>query len=139
MAKYVQFLKTENEILRSRIPGEIHTKPDERQPLLEFGKALGQAIEELITIVAVSTFDRWCREAESGKNKATPKNARRHRNINRLGFPRPHAWKLVDQTTYRTAEFFDLTGVFQRLEYQPENHRSTTITFLFRPEREVSD
>ena len=30
LAKYVQYLKAENKILRSRIPGEIHTKPDER-------------------------------------------------------------------------------------------------------------
>lgn len=31
LAKYVQFLKEENKILRARIPGEIHTRPDERQ------------------------------------------------------------------------------------------------------------
>ena len=52
LAKYVQFLKAEDKILRARIPGEVHTKPDERQRLLEFGKALGRAIEELITIVS---------------------------------------------------------------------------------------
>lgn len=59
LAKYVQFLKEENKILRSRISGEIHTKPEERQRLLQFGKALGRAIEELITIVSASTFYRW--------------------------------------------------------------------------------
>ena len=56
LAKYVQFLKEENKILRARIPGEIHTKPEERQRLLEFGKSLGRAIEELITIVSAATF-----------------------------------------------------------------------------------
>jgi len=27
LAKYVQFLKVENKILRSRVDGQIHTKP----------------------------------------------------------------------------------------------------------------
>ena len=56
LAKYVQFLKEENKILRSRIPGEIQTRPDERRRLLQFGKALGRAIEELITLVSASTI-----------------------------------------------------------------------------------
>ena len=30
LAKYVQFLNEENKILRSRIPGEIHSRRDER-------------------------------------------------------------------------------------------------------------
>ena len=51
LAKYVQFLKEENRILRARVPGQIHTKPEERQRLLKFGKALGRAIEELISSV----------------------------------------------------------------------------------------
>ena len=51
LAKYVQFLKEENKILRSRIPGEVHTRPDERQRLLQFGKAVGKAINELIPSV----------------------------------------------------------------------------------------
>jgi len=52
LAKYVQFLKEENKILRKRAGGEIHTRPEERQRLIQFGKALGRAIEELITIVS---------------------------------------------------------------------------------------
>ena len=27
LAKYVEFLKEENKILRARVPGQIHTKP----------------------------------------------------------------------------------------------------------------
>jgi putative transposase len=30
LAKYVQFLKEENKILRSRVKGQVHTKPEER-------------------------------------------------------------------------------------------------------------
>ena len=46
LAKYVDYLKEENKILRARIPGEIHTKPHERERLLKFGKVIGKAIEE---------------------------------------------------------------------------------------------
>ncbi len=77
LAKYVQFLKEENKILRGRIKGEIHTKPDERRRLLEFGKALGRAIEELITIVSPSTFYRWMRDEQCGKKKANPRSGQR--------------------------------------------------------------
>ena len=55
LAKYVEYLKEENKILRARIPGQVHTKPIERQRLLKLGKPLGKAIEELITIVKPKT------------------------------------------------------------------------------------
>ena len=45
LAKHVQFLKEENKILRSRLGTEVHTRSDERQRLLLFGKALGRAID----------------------------------------------------------------------------------------------
>lgn len=77
LAKYIQFRKEENKILRSRIPGEIHTRQDERQRLLQFGRVLVRAIEELITIVSPSTFYRWCREEQGSKNKKNPKGGQR--------------------------------------------------------------
>jgi putative transposase len=77
LAKYIQFLKEENKILRARVPGQIHTRPGERERLLKFGKAIGRAIEELITIVTPGTFYRWLRE-ENGKSKArNPKGGQR--------------------------------------------------------------
>ncbi|WP_296454815.1 hypothetical protein [Rubinisphaera sp.] len=30
LAKYFEYLKVENKIIRARIPGQIHTKPEER-------------------------------------------------------------------------------------------------------------
>ena len=78
LAKYVQFLKEENKILRSRIGTEVHTRSDERQRLLLLsGKALGRAIEELITIVSVSTFYRWCRDEKADKKTPNPKRWQR--------------------------------------------------------------
>ncbi len=78
LAKYVEYLKQENKILRARIPGQIHTKPEERERLLKYGKAIGRAIEELITIVSPATFYRWVREEKNGKPKTTnPKGGQR--------------------------------------------------------------
>jgi hypothetical protein len=45
LARYVEYLKEENKILRARIPGQIHTRVDERERLLKLGKPLGKAIE----------------------------------------------------------------------------------------------
>jgi len=69
LARYVEYLKEENKILRARIPGQIHTRPEERECLLKYGTPIGRAIEELITIVTPSTFYRWVREQKNGKLK----------------------------------------------------------------------
>jgi hypothetical protein len=39
LAKYIQFLKEENKILRARIPGQVHTRPEERERLIKFGRS----------------------------------------------------------------------------------------------------
>ena len=78
LAKYVEYLKEENKILRARIPGEIHTKPEERERLLKYGKIIGRAIEELIGIVTPGTFYRWVRDEQKRKPKPTnPKGGQR--------------------------------------------------------------
>ena len=77
LAKYVEYLKEENRILRDRIPGVIHTKPGERARLLKFGKVIGRSIEELITIVSPATFYRWVREEKDGKKPKNPKGGQR--------------------------------------------------------------
>ena len=69
LAKYVLYLKNENRILRDRIPGEIHTKPHERAQLLKYGKPLGKAINELITILTPGTFHRWVREEKRRRKR----------------------------------------------------------------------
>lgn len=77
LARYVEFLKEENKILRTRIKGQVHTKPEERKRLLKLGKPLGKAIEELITIVKPSTFYRWCRDGVANKKVKNPKGGQR--------------------------------------------------------------
>lgn len=77
LAKYVEYLKEENKILRARIPGQIHTRPEERERLLKYGKKVGRAIEELIGIVTPATFYRWCREKKGTKKVQNPKGRQR--------------------------------------------------------------
>ncbi len=78
LAKYVEYLKQENKILRARISGQIHTTHTERERLLKYGKVIGKAIEELIGIVKPATFYRWVRDEKEGKTKATnPKGGQR--------------------------------------------------------------
>ena len=43
LARYIEYLKEENKILRARIPGQVHTKPAERKRLLKLGKVLGES------------------------------------------------------------------------------------------------
>ncbi len=78
LAKYVEYLKEENKILRARLPSQVHTRREERERLLKFGKAIGRAIEELITIVSPATFYRWVRDEKKGKPKTlNPKGGQR--------------------------------------------------------------
>ena len=59
MAKYVEYLKVENQILRDRLPKKIDTTEAERNRLLKVGKPLGAKVKQLITIVSPRTFQRW--------------------------------------------------------------------------------
>lgn len=76
LANYVEYLKHENKILRARLPAQIHTTPAERKTLLKFGKRIGRAIEELITIASPATFYRWLRAEKSGDTKTVRPNAK---------------------------------------------------------------
>lgn len=84
LAKYVEYLKRENEILRSRLPKRIHTTTEERKQLLKVGKCLGKAIEQLITIVSPGTFLRWCREGEKATAKKRKGRPRKNREVRDL-------------------------------------------------------
>ena len=68
LARQVQFLKTENEILRARLPKKIMATPEERRRLVKAGRKLGSAIKGLISIVTPATFMRWL-NAEEKKPK----------------------------------------------------------------------
>lgn len=59
MVRQIEYLKTENEILRSKLPKRITVTPAERARLVKVGRKVGAAIKNLITIVSPQTFRRW--------------------------------------------------------------------------------
>src|SRR5262245_34055885 len=59
LARYLEFLKAENRILRAGLPARITVTPRECQRLLRFDRPLGPAIRDLITIVTPQTLLRW--------------------------------------------------------------------------------
>ena len=69
LARQNQFLKTENNILRSKLPKRLVVTPQERQRLIKFGKGLGPALKHLISIVSVRTFNRWLSAAKDPPSK----------------------------------------------------------------------
>jgi len=67
----VEYLKAENEVLRSKLPDRITVTPQERNRLVKLGAALGDAIKGLVTIVTPRTFLRWL-AADRPKAKGKP-------------------------------------------------------------------
>ncbi len=78
LARQVQYLKDESRILRDKLPQRIAVTAQERQRLLKYGKPLGAAIRELITIVSPRTFARWLNaEKETAKARKQAASAGR--------------------------------------------------------------
>ena len=84
LARQVQYLKVENQILRSRLPKFVRVTRSERNRLLKYGKVLGASIRQLITIVHPNTFYRWLREASGHKAKPRPRKSGRPRTADEI-------------------------------------------------------
>ena len=69
LRRQIQYLKAENEVLRSKIEGPVRVTPGERSRLIRLAKPLGSAIKALVTIVTPQTFLRWIRDADKGRYK----------------------------------------------------------------------
>ncbi|XHR30520.1 MAG: integrase core domain-containing protein [Chthoniobacteraceae bacterium] len=75
LLRQIAYLKAENQILRSRLPKQIRTTAAERSLLVRLGAPLGDAIQELLSIVSYKTFLRWKNEQRPGaraKNAVVP-------------------------------------------------------------------
>src|SRR5262245_36582300 len=70
LARQVRYLKVENQIFRDRLPERIKVTAAERRRLVRFGKPLGPAIRELITIVSPRTFSGWLLDAKRKRRPA---------------------------------------------------------------------
>jgi putative transposase len=98
LAQMVDYLKTENRILRRKLPRRIDVTPTERQQLLKRGMPLGRKIKELITIVSPRTFARWASgETKSiGRRKAKVGRPRKPEEVRQLvvQMAKENAWGL---------------------------------------------
>lgn len=64
LRRQLQYLKAENEVLRSKIDGPVRVTPGERSRPVRLAKPLGSAIKALVSIVSAQTFPRWTRDAD---------------------------------------------------------------------------
>ena len=122
LAAQIQYLKAENEVLRARLPKHIRTTAQERSRLIKFGKKLGEAIQEIVTIVSPNTLKQWIRNASKPKgNQPVPKG-------------RPRIKEPIRELILRMARENDwgytrIMGEFKKLGITPPS----------RPGHEVSD
>ncbi len=84
LVKIIEYLQTENRILRSKLPKHIQVTPAERARLLEVGSQLGSKIKAVINIVHPRTFARWLSESRSGKKPRTRGRPRKPEQIRQL-------------------------------------------------------
>ena len=66
LLRQIAFLKTENQILHSRLSKKVQTTPAERALLVRLGAPLGNSIQEILSIVHYKTFLRWVRDERTG-------------------------------------------------------------------------
>ena len=77
LIRQIEYIKVENEILRSKLPGRITTTPAEKRRLIKYGLPLGGSIKRVISVVGYSTFRRWV--AQGVANKKEPKRGRKRK------------------------------------------------------------
>lgn len=94
LLRQLEFAQVQNEILRSKLPKRITVTPRERQRLIKYGKPLGTAIKELITIVTPRTFARW---------QAAERDPRNPRNFRGRGRGRPRTDESIRDLILRMA------------------------------------
>ena len=76
LRQQIQYLKAENQVLRSRIDGPVRVTARERARLVRLALPLGVAILALVSIVQPKTIQRWLREA---RKHTRPRRHKRRR------------------------------------------------------------
>ncbi|MEQ9207296.1 MAG: integrase core domain-containing protein [Phycisphaerales bacterium] len=80
----IQYLTIENQILRSKLPKRVSLTSKERRRLIRFGKAVGDELRHLISIVQFSTFQKWLRAPKNKKPKKRTGRPRTSAEIRKL-------------------------------------------------------
>jgi putative transposase len=74
--RQIDYLKVENQILRSKLGQRVNVTKAERRRLIKYGLPLGGNIRNLISIVNYSSFRRWVRNSVSEDTKSNTKRGR---------------------------------------------------------------
>ena len=86
LVRQIEYIKVENEILRSKLPKQIRTTYQEKLKLIRYGLRVGGKIKNLIAIVNYSTYRRWINALEEGSLK---------RNV-KIGKPRKTTKEIIE-------------------------------------------
>jgi len=90
LRRQVQYLKAENEILRSKLGTRVPLTGNERARLARLGRAVGPAIRTLVSIVAPGTIVRWINSGSrtppehAGGSRRKPGRPRTHEHTRRI-------------------------------------------------------
>jgi len=76
LIQQIEFLKAENQVLRSKAPKQLKLTAADKEKLMKYGRVLGAAIKELVSIVSPNTFMRWVREAKKVEATGVAKRPR---------------------------------------------------------------
>lgn len=64
----VQYVRAENQILRSGIEGPVRLSAHDRARLVKLAKPLGSAIREIVSIVKPDTLRRWINQSRARRS-----------------------------------------------------------------------
>ena len=67
LVRQIEYLRIENQILRSKLGQRVAVSPSERRRLIRFGRGLGADLKRCLSIVSYNTFQRWVRESQHSK------------------------------------------------------------------------
>ncbi|MGE5194622.1 MAG: integrase core domain-containing protein [Deltaproteobacteria bacterium] len=73
LIRRIHYLKSENQVLRNRLPKTIRTTPEERRQLVKAAQGISKAtLRELVSIVFPATLLRWINADNKPKSKKKP-------------------------------------------------------------------
>ena len=63
LVRQIEYLRVENQVLRSKLKKRVVVSPSERRRLVRFGQVLGKDLKACLSIVSYQTFQKWIRES----------------------------------------------------------------------------